>query len=206
MELLKKKLKRVLKKVLGIKEPKESFYTKDIFNNKKYKIGGHTYGKPEILFVNEEANLVIGKYCSIAAGVKIFLGGNHRVDWISTYPFNVLNENFSKAKGVTGHPATKGDVIIGNDVWIGRDVTIMSGITIGDGAVIAARSVVTKNINPYELWGGNPAKLIKKRFSDKEIKLLLKIQWWNWTDEEVNNNVDLLCSDISKTSLLKYDR
>lgn len=103
-------------------------------------------------FENEESNLIIGKFCSIAGGVTIFLGGNHRLDWISTYPFNMLEEEFPEAKMIKGHPATKGDVKIGNDVWIGQNAVIMSGIIIGNGAVIAANSVVTKNIKDYEVW------------------------------------------------------
>lgn len=204
MELLSK----ILNKILRGKKTKETplFFTKDIYAHKKYSIGDYTYGKPTVLFENDTANLIIGKYCSIANGVKIFLGGNHRTDWISTYPFNVLNKNFSKAKNIKGHPATKGSVIIGNDVWIGNDVTIMSGISIGDGAIVAARAVVTKNIKPYEIWAGNPAKLIRKRFSEKQIEKMLELQWWNWSEEEINNNVDLLCSDINKIDFLKKDR
>jgi acetyltransferase-like isoleucine patch superfamily enzyme len=170
------------------------FFTKDYFSDNKFHIGEFTYGNPEILFENDDANLTIGKFCSIAENVTIFLGGNHRLDWITTYPFSALNFQFPEASNVIGHPATKGDVIIGNDVWIGRGVVIMSGVRIEDGAVIAAGSYVVKNVGKYEVWGGNPAKMLKKRFSDEEIKLLCDLQWWNWDLNKIKMNVSVLCS------------
>lgn len=171
------------------------FYTKDVFKDKKFKIGDYTYGDPQVLFENEEANLTIGRFCSIADNVTIFLGGNHRTDWITTYPFNVLNVDFPEAYEIKGHPATKGDVIIGNDVWIGRGTVIMSGVSIGDGVVIAAGSVVSKNIGNYEIWGGNPSRLLKKRFNDDDIIRLTEMKWWDWDVSIINKNVKLLCSD-----------
>lgn len=178
------------------KEPLNLFYTKNNFLDKKYIIGDYTYGCPNVIFENPDANLIIGKYCSIADEVTIFLGGNHRPDWITTYPFNAINE-FAEFKNIKGHPATKGDVVIGNDVWIGRNVTILSGVKIGDGAIVAANSVVTKNIEAYEIWGGNPARLIKKRFTTEQINKLLEIRWWDWEDAKIRENIPLmLCDDI----------
>lgn len=95
----------------------------------------------------------------------------------------------------TEHPKSNGDVIIGNDVWIGYGATLMSGVKVGDGAVIAANSVVTKNVEPYTIVGGNPAKVIRKRFEKEVIEKLLKIQWWNWDDSKINKNLKFLCSD-----------
>jgi len=171
------------------------FFTKDIFCKKKFKIGDYTYGKPIILFENEESNLIIGKFCSIADNVTIFLGGNHRTDWITTYPFNALENIFPEYITIEGHPSTKGDVIIGNDVWIGRNVIIMSGVSIGDGAVIAAGSVVSKNIGNYEIWGGNPSRLLKMRFCDETIQKLQNLKWWDWEISIIKENIPLLCSD-----------
>ena len=152
----------------------EFFFTENTFNNKENtSIGSYTYGKPEILFHNNGAKIQIGNFCSIADGVKIYLGGNHRMDWVSTYPFNVIFRNHEKIKSIKGHPSTKGDVIIGNDVWLGGDCVILSGITIGNGAVIAANSVVTKDVAPFEVWGGNPAKFLKKRFNEETINSIL---------------------------------
>ncbi len=172
----------------------DNFYAKDSL--KQYKniveVGEYTYGQPKILHWGEKATLKIGKFCSIAEGVMIFLGGNHRVDWVTTYPFNVLDE--WAAKDIIGHPATKGNVIIGNDVWIGYGATILSGVTIGDGAVIGARAVVTQDIQPYALVVGNPAIMAKKRFNQKKIDQLLKIKWWDWSSEKIKQNVKYLCN------------
>jgi acetyltransferase-like isoleucine patch superfamily enzyme len=184
----------------------ESFFTKDIFRNKNFSIGDYTYGKPTILFENDKTNLIIGNFCSIAANVTIFLGGNHRIDWITTYPFNELNNYFPDAYFVKGHPSSKGDVIIGNDVWIGRNVVIMSGITIGDGAVIAAGALVSKSIGDYEVWGGNPATFIKKRFDDDKIKDLKILKWWDWDINKIKNNIPNLCSDDVSALISKEKR
>lgn len=189
-------LKTILRKIVQKKETKSKtpFFTKEIFQGDNFNIGDYTYGKPTVLFTNANTRLVVGKFCSIAANVTVFLGGNHRTDWLSTYPFNILNSDFPAAKEINGHPATKGDVIIGNDVWIGRNATILSGILIGDGAVIAANSVVCKNIGDYEVWGGNPAKFIRKRFDDDVIKELKEIKWWDLEVNSINKIVTYLCS------------
>ena len=161
-------------------------------------IGKYTYGKPNVYSWGEGAKLIIGNFCSIASNVNIYLGGNHRTDWVTTYPFGHINKQvFNNFNGV-GHPSTKGNVIIGNDVWIGGNVTIMSGVTIGDGAVIANNSHVVKNIEPYSLIGGNPAKFIKYRFTQEQIKKLLEIKWWYWDDNKINKYTPLLCNNIDE--------
>jgi acetyltransferase-like isoleucine patch superfamily enzyme len=184
-----KLLKRI--KVLHKKVQRKSPYTKDILDE-SHRIGEHTYGKPRVIYRGEKTSLTIGKYCSISTHVVIFLGSEHRTDWISTYPFPMLWEN---AKTITGHPSTKGDVIIGNDVWIGYDVTIVSGVKIGDGAVIGTGSVVAKDVPPYAIAAGNPARVVRYRFNEEAVEKLLQIKWWNWPDEKVKENVHLMCSD-----------
>lgn len=157
-------------------------------------VGKYTYGKPIVEWKNENAKLVIGKFCSIGEPLTIYLGGNHRSDWVSTYPFGHIHQStFDKFNG-QGHPATKGDVTIGNDVWISANVTIMSGVTIGDGAIIAHNSHVVKNVEPYTIAGGNPARLIKYRFSPEHIEALLKIKWWDWPEDKINQLSPLLCN------------
>jgi acetyltransferase-like isoleucine patch superfamily enzyme len=156
--------------------------------------GKYTYGTPAIFWENEYAKLVVGNFCSIADNVRIFLGGNHRTEWVTTYPFGHIHTDTFNGYNGDGHPSTKGNVLIGNDVWIGGNVTIMSGVTIGDGAVIANNSHVVKDVEPYSLIGGNPAKLIKYRFTQEQIDKLLEIKWWYWDDNKINKYTPLLCN------------
>jgi acetyltransferase-like isoleucine patch superfamily enzyme len=132
---------------------------------------------------NENSNLIIGKYCSIALEVKFFLGGNHRMDRVSTWIHPSVEDDNLRSSG---------DITIGNDVWIGYNATIMSGVTIEDGAVIAANSTVVKDVPPYSIVGGNPAKHIKYRFSKEDIDFLLKEKWWNWPPEKIQEYKDAL--------------
>ena len=162
---------------------------------RKYKIGRGCYRYPKIYNWGEDTTCQIGSFCSFAPGVKIYLGGEHRIDWVTTYPFNIL---WRAGKDIAGHPKTNGNVIIGNDVWIGTEAIIMSGVNIGDGAVAGARTVVTKDIPPYCVAAGNPASIIKKRFSDDVIRSLLEIKWWEWDDQKIARHIPLLLNnDIS---------
>jgi acetyltransferase-like isoleucine patch superfamily enzyme len=154
---------------------------RQIVGNSQVEVGRFTYGL-EGLSVREwgeGASLTIGAFCSIAEGAQIFLGGNHRADWITTYPFgHIYQENFGSID-IKGHPSTNGPVVVGNCVWIGSNATIMSGVSVGDGAIIAANATVTNDVGPFEIVGGNPAKLIRKRFDDKIIQKLLRLAWWD---------------------------
>ncbi|MGB1110122.1 MAG: CatB-related O-acetyltransferase [Gammaproteobacteria bacterium] len=136
--------------------------------------------------------LVIGKFCSIACGVKFIMnGGNHRTDWFTNYPFPIFGEGWAQAMPESW--PNKGDTVIGNDVWIGYEATIMPGVTVGDGAIIASKSVVTSDVAPYSVVGGNPARLIRKRFDDAVIDELLGIKWWDWDPEKITRNVKAIC-------------
>src|SRR5512145_2214568 len=162
----------------------------------EYRIGKGTYGDPKIYRWTREENLTIGAYCSIAEGVTILLGGEHRTDWVTTYPFSVL---WAGGKSIEGHPKTKGDVVIGNDVWIGAEALIRSGVTIGDGAVIAARAVISQDIPPYAVAAGNPVRILKKRFNDEMIERLLRLKWWQWDEGRIEKALPfLLNTDIGR--------
>lgn len=177
--------------------PTEVTYTKDLFapgiEKFGFKIGDYTYGKPELHWLGEPVTLVIGKYCSIADNVKLFLGGGHRTDWVTTYPFSHIKD-WPEAHNILGHPVAKGDIVIGNDVWLANNSTIMGNVNIGNGAVIGANSVVAKDIEPYHIAAGNPATSKKIRFTDTEIEMLEEMKWWDWPREQVVECVDLLCS------------
>ena len=165
-------------------------------------VNDFTYGSPMILSWGEGTRVHIGKFCSIAEGVEIFAGGNHRNDWISTYPFNAL---MPREYGfIEGHPYSKGDVWIGNDVWLGRGCTIMSGVHIGDGATVAAKAVVSRDVPPYAVAAGNPAEVRKLRFSKKEIDALLSIKWWDWNIAKIADEVPLLQSGNIREFIKKY--
>ncbi len=174
---------------------KKGFYTNEILHEENCSFGEHTYGKPSIFQFGEGAHLRVGRFCSIANDVKIFLGGNHRKDWVTTYPFPALADQWPEASEIEGHPATRGDVVIGSDVWIGYGATILSGVVIGDGSIIGAQSVVRRDVAPYAVVAGNPAVPVGKRFDEETIRRLLAIRWWEWPEDKIRRNLKLLCSD-----------
>lgn len=170
-----------------------------------YKTGRHSHEIEDITIKswNEGADLFIGSFCLIASNQTIFPGGNHRPDWSTTYPFGLLHEDLFPLGSINGLfekgglPTTKGHVINENDVWIGEGCTIMSGVTIGSGSILAAESIVTKDVPPYMLVGGNPAKHIKPRFQKEIINVLLEISWWDYKDVAINQ----VCPLLQVTSL-----
>lgn len=169
----------------------------------EYKFGLGTYGDLSVFSWGEGASLAVGSYTSIAPGVKIFLGGEHRIDWVTTFPFNVLWES---ARHHKGHPKTKGDVLIGSDVWIGAAALISSGVTIGDGAVVGAGAVVTRDVAPYAVVAGNPARVVKFRFDEEVIERLLALRWWDWSAVQIERAMpEMLSSDIA-SFLLRAER
>jgi len=190
-------------------EYKTSCFLKNVITAPNIFVGDYTYyddpvdptafERSNVLFNWPEFgdSLYIGKFCSIASGVQFIMGSaNHRISSISTYPFNVFGGAW--AENTPPHLSQlpfKGDTVIGNDVWIGRDSVIMPGVKIGDGAIIAAYSVVVKDIEPYTVAGGNPARPIKKRFDEELIELLLKLQWWNFEPEKLFAFMPILCDD-----------
>lgn len=158
-------------------------------------VGAWTYGRPKVRFPESRAKLTIGRYGSIADGVEILLGGNHRTDWATTYPFPEWPDLWPAAAGIPGSDATRGDVAIGHDVWLGSQCMVLSGVTIGTGAVVAARAVVTRDVPPYAIVAGNPARVLRLRFDDDKVAALLASRWWEHPHATVNELMPLLMSD-----------
>lgn len=144
--------------------------------------------------------LIIGKFCAIAKGIEFIMNGaNHRINSITTYPFNIMGNGWEKSAPSLTDLKLKGDTIIGNDVWIGQNVTVMPAVHIGDRAIIGANSVVAKDIPPYSVAVGNPCEVKRKRFDEDLIEYLLQIKWWDWNSEKIFKNMEALCSgDLTK--------
>lgn len=193
---------------------KRTVFLKNIIKNPRIIVGDYTYyDDPEDVH-NFEKNvlyhfefigdkLLIGKFCQIAAGVRFLMNGaNHAMNDISTYPFKIFGGEWSKASLVAEN---KGDTVIGNDVWIGNSVTIMPGVKIGDGAIIATNSLVTKDVAPYAIVGGNPAQEIRKKFDAETIQFLLALKWWDWDVEKITEHLELITSNnISALKQLNF--
>lgn len=166
-----------------------------------HKIGRGTYGNPQVLSWRDGTALEIGSFCSISDSVTIMLGGEHRTDWVTTYPFSKL---FPEAGGFRGHPHTKGDVVIGNDVWIGYGALILSGVRIGNGAVVAARSVVRGEVKPYSIVAGNPSRHVMFRFDQATVNSLEEIAWWDWPMAKIKEAWPLLLSGDAEAFVNAY--
>ena len=198
---------------------KQTVYLKNVVNNPNIEVGDYTmyndfvqdpidFEKNNVLYhypVNQD-KLKIGKFCSIACGAKfLFTSANHTMKSLSTYPFPIFFEEWQlDGKDICDAWDNKGDIVIGNDVWIGYESVILSGVTIGDGAVIGSRAVVTKDVEPYTIVGGVPAKPIRKRFDEQMIKKLEKIGWWNWGEEQIRQNLEAIqVGDVDALSRFK---
>ncbi|VEP17156.1 Virginiamycin A acetyltransferase [Hyella patelloides LEGE 07179] len=190
--------------------PMEGFsqicFIKNTVSNPNIIIGDYTYYDDPEDSENFERNvlyhfpfigdkLIIGKFCALSRGIKFIMNGaNHKMSGFSTYPFEIFGKSWKRITPKPTEYPFKGDTIIGNDVWMGYETVIMPGVKIGDGAIIAAKSVVTKDIQPYTIVGGNPAKFIRQRFPDEIIKALLEIAWWNWEIEKITRNLEKIVS------------
>lgn len=162
-----------------------------ISHDPRVQVGRFTYGNPHFKVWSEDESVSIGAFCSIADEVAIFGGGEHRSEWVTTFPLRIAFGD--PLAGRDGHPASKGPTRIGNDVWIGHGATIISGVTIGDGAIIGARAVVTRDVAPYAVVIGNPARQVKMRFPQEHVAALLKIRWWDWPIEHIHAHQAELC-------------
>jgi virginiamycin A acetyltransferase len=186
---------------------KQIVYLKNVITGPNIEVGDYTiyndfvndprdFEKNNVLYhypINHD-RLVIGKFCSIACGAKfLFTCANHRLTSLSTYSFPIFFDEWGlEKKDITDAWDNKGDIVIGNDVWIGYEAVIMPGVTIHDGAIIGSRAVVTKDVAPYTIVGGVPAKEIRKRYSDEIIKDLLELQWWNWPKDKIAQKINAI--------------
>jgi virginiamycin A acetyltransferase len=192
----------------------QTVYLKNVITNPNIQIGEFTFYND---FVNDptefERNnvlyhypvnndrLIVGKFCSIACGARfLFNSANHSMKSLSTYPFPIFFDEWGLDKmQVASAWDNKGDIVIGNDVWIGYEAVILAGVTIGDGAIIGARAVVTKDVPPYTVVGGVPARQIKRRFPEQILNELLKLKWWDWDEDRIVLNISAIQSgDLSK--------
>lgn len=196
-------------KIYPRSKDRETVYLKNVVTDPSIIVGDYTmyndfvndpvdFQKNNVLYhypINHD-KLIIGKFCSIACGAKfLFTSGNHQLKSLSTYSFPIFFEEWGlDAKNICNAWENKGDTIIGNDVWIGYEAVIMSGVKIGDGAIIGTRAVVTKDVPPYTIVGGVPAKPIRKRFDDTTIESLETLRWWDWDEEKIRSNISAIQS------------
>jgi virginiamycin A acetyltransferase len=195
---------------------KDSVYLKNVIKNPRIIIGEYTihhdfhdptdFETENVLYLKPENDdkLIIGKYVSIASGVKFIMNGaNHKMGSFATFPFPVVADNWGLDMQIEEAWDIEGDTVIGNDVWLGFESVIMPGIHVGDGAIIATRSLVTKDVPPFTIVGGVPARVIKKRFNDDTIEFLQKLKWWDWDVQKVKANVTALMNgDVEKLKKL----
>lgn len=205
------------KKIYPRTNDRETVYLKNVITNPNITVGDYTiyndfvsdpiqFQKNNVLYhypINND-RLIIGRFCSIACGAKfIFTSANHTLKSLSTYPFPIFFEDWAlDKKQVTSAWDNKGDIVIGHDVWIGYEAVIMSGVHIGNGAIIGTRAVVTKDVPPYAIVGGVPAKEIKKRFDEETIRIFQGIQWWNWPYDRIQQLLPhIMNGEIDKLGL-----
>lgn len=196
----------------------QTVYLKSVVTRKTIEVGDftiyndfvndpHDFEKNNVLYhypINGD-RLVIGKFCSIACGAKfIFNCANHALRSLSTYTFPLFFEEWDLSKSeVASAWDNKGDIIIGNDVWIGYDAVIMAGVTIGDGAIIGARAVVTKDVAPYSIVGGVPAREIRKRLAPEVVERMMELKWWDWSEEKIRKAIPAIqAGDVEKLEKL----
>lgn len=184
---------RAIERLLARPLREETMTWDELATSGRLRVGRYSYGRPTFyVYPGDTGSVAIGSFVSIGHGVEIVLGGNHRIDWVSAFPFRIVFDLSGALQD--GVPASKGEVTIGNDVWIGKGAKILSGVNIGDGAAVGAYSVVAKDVRPYAVVVGNPAREVKRRFSDDLVADLQHSAWWHWPIHDILAAVPLLCS------------
>lgn len=174
-----------------------------ISTDSRVSVGVYTYGAPALKMWSETDRIRIGAFCSIAEGVSIFGGGEHNTHWVTTFPLRIA---FGDAlAGRDGHPASKGETVVGNDVWIGDGAVILSGVSVGNGAIIGARAVVSRDVPAYHIVAGNPAQVVRIRFPQATIAALERIQWWQWPIDRIVTEIPQLCGDGVDEFVTRHD-
>lgn len=198
-DILKNKIKEYKIKRRWLKENTHNFaYMGKVFDPDLVKVGNGTYGRLNVINFSDKYRLTIGNYCSIATEVYFVVCGDHRTDLISTYPFRV------QYLGYGYEAVSKGDIVVGDDVWIGHSATILSGVHIGQGAIVGAGAVVTKDVPPYAIVGGNPARIIKYRFSEELIRELLKIDYSKLTIDMIKEHEKELYTELENLEISQW--
>lgn len=186
-------------------EPPEPDRQRELREQGVVTVGRHSYINPTVhYYAGDTPTVSIGAFCSIAMDVEFLPGGNHRPEWVSTFPFRIQLDLPGALED--GHPWAKGDTVVGNDVWIGRGAKILGGVTIGDGAIVAAYAVVTKDVEPYAIVAGNPAQHRRYRFGPSIRGSLQRIAWWDWPDDLIERRVAELSGDEVAAFVARYDR
>lgn len=170
-------------------------------------IGAYSYGGDDSISVvavqGSQRRVVIGKFCSLADGLRFYLDVDHRTDWVTTFPFSEFSAlpHFESGATVVGHPKSNGDIVLGNDVWAGTNASFVSGVNVGDGAVIAAHAHVVADVPPYAIVGGNPARVLRLRFSAEDIAELLQLKWWDLPAQQIGPLIEKLCAPDIKAAI-----
>lgn len=186
----------LVKRLLNWRNPHNltSLHLSRLVRQGKVRVGPYSYGAPKVRFADAHT-LSIGSFCSFADNIQIFLGGNHDPHHVSTYPFHAFADLWPHSPPLPSNVRSKGDVVIGSDVWIGSHACLLSGITVGHGAIIGAYSVVSKDVPPYAVVAGNPARVVGMRFDVQTIEALLACAWWNLSPSRLQELLPLLASD-----------
>ena len=164
-------------------------FTRDLLKGPRFSIGEYTYGNLRV--VGALGRISIGRFCSIADEVAAIMVGPHD-EWATTYPFQAVCDHWEEARGLGGHPRCLGDLTIGHDVWIGYRAVLLGGVTVGSGAVVGAGAVVTRDVPPYAVVAGNPARVLRLRFAEEDVAFLLDLAWWDWPEKTIRQHVRAL--------------